>query len=451
VVNFWSGVQDISSDDLRALLGGAKTKDFSSVVVETGQSQALVDTLGLAINTVNELPADDLMSALKPGLLGLVRIEDLGPQVSAISVDGSSLFGPERLSDFARWPLRIVASNSSFDYRDLWTLAGGGDVNLDRSVYQAAVLKGRGPDYPWSGGRSVVSGHFCCGYGSNSLAAGKTIAGSAGAFRAAFADADLALVNLEGPAPDQHSYHPDGFTFTFDPALLAGLSYAGIDAVGLANNHIRNAGSAGVTQTCANLDAVGVAHAGAGANLAGAYAPAWLSAGGQRIAFLAFDDINSANYASASRPGAAPLDIDQAIAAIKSARADRADLVIVMPHWGTEYSTAISARQKRAAAAMIAAGADVILGSHSHWTNGIAFTPTVRGSAFTIYSLGDLLFDLNYDERTQEAVIAELTFAGTNLLQVKLVPTLLLNYSQGSILTGPAAATVLDQIRRATP
>jgi hypothetical protein len=451
VVNFWSGVSNISLDDLRALLSGAKTKDFSSVVVETNQSQALVDTLGLAIEEVHELPAAQLMAALKPGLLGLVRIEDLGPQVSALAIDGLRLFGPEHLSDFARWPLRIAAPNSSFDYRDLWTLAGGGDVNLDRSVYRVAVTKGAGPDYPWAGGRSVVSGHFCCGVGRNSLAAGSTIAGSGGAFRAAFADADLALVNLEGPAPNQHSYHPDGFTFTFDPALLAGLSYAGIDAVGLANNHIRNAGSAGVTQTCANLDAVGVAHAGAGVNLAAAYAPAWLSAGGQRIAFLAFDAINSANYATASRPGAAPLNISQAVAAIKAARAAGADLVVVMPHWGTEYSTAISARQKSQAAAMIAAGADVILGSHSHWTNGIAFTPTTRGDAFTIYSLGDLLFDLNYDERTQEAVIAELTFDGTRLLQVQLVPTLLLKYSQGSILTGPAAATVLDQIRRATP
>lgn len=449
VVNFWSPVTDVSSADLRTLLSGGTSQDFRQIVVESGEGPALLGALGLDIAGVNELPAAAIFASLKSGELGLVKIDDLVPQVSALKVDGLSLFGYQRISGLARWPLLVPENGAGFDYGALWTLAGGGDVNLDRAVYRTSVLEGRGPDYPWSGGTSVIGGYTCCGAGNNPLAVGRS-SGEAGAFRAVFAGSDIALVNLEGPAPDKFSYHPDGFTFTFDPALLAGLTWAGISAVGLANNHIRNAGSTGVLDTIANLDEVGLAHAGAGANLAAAAAPATLSAGGQRIAFLSFDAIAPVNWASAKSPGAAPLDINAAVADIRAAKAAGADIVIVMPHWGTEYSTAISAAQRSEAAAMVAAGADVILGSHSHWLNGISLQASANGVAFVDYSLGDLIFDLNYDERTQEAAVVNLTFAGTRLLQVKLIPTLVLAYSQGSLLTGTGAAKVLADIAAAS-
>ena len=450
VVNFWSGVSDISSADLRLLLAGGRTADFNRVVVEAGTGQALVDSLSLNIASLDEMEPAALFSALKPGVLGLVKIEDLVPSVSALNLDGLSLFGYARLGDLVRWPLLIADPGGTFDYATVWTLAGGGDVNLDRSVYQAAITGGRGVDYPWSGGTSVISRHICCGDGNNELVEG-TATGSPGAFRAVFGGSDLALVNLEGPAPNKFTYHRDGFSFSFDPALLTGLADAGISAVGLANNHIRNAGETGVLETLANLATVGLPGAGAGANLAAADAPVWLTAGGQRIAFLAFDAVQAENWATASRAGAAPLIIGSAIAAIKAAKSAGADLVIVMPHWGTEYSAAISATQKSEATAMLAAGADIILGSHPHWLSGIVLSSGAAGrTAFVAYSLGDLLFDLNRDERTQEGAIVNLTFVGPKLLQAKLIPTLLLHDSQGSILTGAGAAKVLADIERAS-
>ena len=450
VATFWSPVVGISLADLRTLLTGGKTASFSSVVVEAGFGQAVVNSLGLAISVVGEMEPAVLFAALKPGVLGLVRIDDLSPSVSALALDGLTLFGASRLRDFARWPLLVADPTSSFDYSSVWTLAGGGDVNLDRNVYRESITRKRGVDYPWVGGTSVITGRYCCGLGSNSLVRGKTT-GSPGSFGAVFADSDVSLVNLEGPAPNKFSYHPNGFSFSFDPVLLAGLAHTGIDAVGLANNHIRNAGNQGVRDTLVNLDAVGIAHAGAGTNLATAQSPAWLSAGGQRIAFLAFDAIQSANWATSSRPGAAPLNMVAVVADIKAARVAGADIVVVMPHWGTEYTAAISAVQRREAAAMVAAGADIILGSHPHWLSGIALVGGIDGrTAFIDYSLGDLIFDLNRDERTQEGVIAELTFSGSRLISVKLIPTLLLNYSQGSILTGAGAAKVLADIRRAS-
>ena len=447
VVNFWSSVQNISLADLRILLAGGHTKDFSQIVVETGASEGLKELLGVVAGPQIEKSATELQASLKAGAVGLVKIEDLSPTVTALNVEGLTLFGYQRLGDPSLWPLLVPDATANFDYRSLWTLAAGGDVNLDRAIYRVAVLNKKGVDYPWAGGTSVITAQVCCGLGKNLVTRAKAT-GSPGAFGAVFKDSDLSLVNLEGPAPNHYTYHPDGFSFSFDPALLRGLANTGIDAVGLANNHIRNAGSQGVLDTCRNLNAVGIAHTGAGSNLSAARAPAWLTAGGQRIAFLAYDAIQGANWATAARPGAAPLDINQIVKDIAAARAERADLIIVMPHWGTEYTTAISATQRRQAAAMVAAGADLVLGGHSHWVGGINLVPNNRGSAFVIYSLGDLIFDLNRDTRTQEGVIVNLTFSGNRLLQVKLLPTLLLNYSQGSLLTGSGAAQVLNDIRQ---
>ena len=67
------------------------------------------------------------------------------------------------------------------------------------------------------------------------------------------------------------------------------------------------------------------------------------------------------------------------------------------------------------------------------------------------YSLGDLLFDLNYSEATQEGVVADLTYVGTRLVQVDLHPTLMVDHSQVNLLD-PAGdgKPVLNRIRLAS-
>ena len=140
------------------------------------------------------------------------------------------------------------------------------------------------------------------------------------------------------------------------------------------------------------------------------------------------------------------------MADIKAARAAGADFVIVMPHWGTEYTQYVSPVQRREAAAMVAAGADVILGSHSHYVGAIqSFAKPSGDPAFVVYSLGDLLFDFNYDEQTQEGVVDELTFEGTRLAQIDLYPTVMVDDAQPNLLD-PAGdgKRVLDRIRAAS-
>jgi poly-gamma-glutamate capsule biosynthesis protein CapA/YwtB (metallophosphatase superfamily) len=270
--------------------------------------------------------------------------------------------------------------------------------------------------------------------------------GNAGAVRALLRGADVTLVNLEGPAPDDHAYHPDGYVFTMDPALLAGLEMAGIDVVSLANNHIRNAGATGVADTIRHLEDLGIAHAGAGRNAVAARLPTWLTAAGQRIAVLAYNGVDPGRNATSSSAGAAALVLAAMRVDIRAARRAGADVVVVVPHWGREYTDAVTAEQRRIGAGLVAAGADLVLGGHSHWAGPLELVD----GRLVVYSLGDLVFDLQHDARSQQGLIAELTFAGRRLAQVDLHPTLILEASQPNLLDPDGGGDALLRAIRAS-
>lgn len=455
---FWTSTRNVTLVDVARLWAGlpdtTTEKQYSSLAVAAEDVDALTAALDLTpAKSVAILDAAGVKDAVRASTstLGLLPASAVTPDVRALSVNGISLFGSSRIKTLADWPLLVrPAEPSTFSLSAEWTLAAGGDVNLDRNVYVKAVQKGYGPDYPWSGGYAAISGYRCCSFDGGSVLVARATT-DPGALARLFSQADLALVNLEGSAPNDFVYRPDSLIFTFDPALLAGLHDAGIDAVSLANNHIRNDGDQGVIQTCSNLDHAGIAHAGAGADLAAARAPAWLAAAGHKVAFLAYSNVGRPNFAGTDSAGAAPLDPASVVDDIRSARAAGADIVIVMPHWGEEYSYWLSTEQKQDAADFVAAGADLVLGSHSHWVGAIQSIDRPQGPAFVDYSLGDLLFDLDHDIQSQEAVIATLTFSGTRLVQVGLDPTVIVDGAQVALLD-PAGDgyKVLDAIRRAS-
>jgi poly-gamma-glutamate synthesis protein (capsule biosynthesis protein) len=450
VTGFWSTERTITRRALAAAVAG-RSAHPRQIFVSAVDLASLVAALGVAAGpNVRALPPAKVRAALAktPNALGLLRAEDVTPDVRALAVDGVALFGEKRIRDLAAWSLLVAepaaAALSTFEPASLWTLAAGGDVMLDREPYRLAVLQGRGTDYPWDGGTATITARLCCGAPGQALVTGRRT-GNAGAVRALLRGADVTLVNLEGPAPDDHAYHPDGYVFTMDPALLAGLDRAGIDVVSLANNHILNAGAVGVTQTIRRLDNLGIAHAGAGRNAAAARRPAWQEAAGLRIAVLAYNGVAPRRNATRTSAGAAPLVLAAMRDDIRAARRAGADVVVVVPHWGREYTDAASAEQRRLAAALVHAGADVILGSHSHWAGPLELVD----GRLVVHSLGDLVFDLQHDARTQQGLIAELTFVGARLAQVDLHPTLILDASQPSLLDSEGGGDALLRSIRA--
>jgi poly-gamma-glutamate capsule biosynthesis protein CapA/YwtB (metallophosphatase superfamily) len=455
IVGFWSTDRSLTTDRLRAALAG-RDRRFRIVVVGGPDLAALAASLHVGASpTVRQLSPRAVIAAVqgRRDVLGFIRAADVRPSVRALGIDGRTLFGNGRVRTIAEWPLTVPgpsepapAGTAGFDPGTTWTLVAAGDVMLDREVYRRTVLLGGGPDFPWNGGTAKIVGRFCCSAGLTFVKAVRT--GGTGAVAALFRNADLALVNHEGPAPDAFIYHPTGLTFTFDPRLEVGLWHAGIDVVSLANNHIRNAGSAGVIQTIRAVNGAGIAPVGAGRNIQAARQPAWFTVEGIRVAVLAYDAFDlAAAGATRSRPGAAPLDLRPCRADIAAARAAGADVVVVVPHWGVEYTSHPTTLQRRQAAALIAAGADIILGSHPHWAGAIE----AIGQGLVVYSMGDFIFDLPRSEQTDEGLIVELTFVGRHLAQVEILPTIEIDRSQPNLLD-PAGdgRVVLERVRDAS-
>jgi poly-gamma-glutamate capsule biosynthesis protein CapA/YwtB (metallophosphatase superfamily) len=430
-VDYWSTLRSVTRSELADLVSGAHAPGPSSaptkIAVASDDLPALAATLGVTPKGVQALSAAEVRARVKaaPGTIGIVRADDVTMDVRALAVDGTALFGTERIHDLKSWPLLAseTGTTSSFSTQAAWTVAAGGDVMLDKAIYAQSVLKGKGADYAWNGGTAVIDSRSCCGWGNKPLANGHQT-GNAGAVASLFRDADLSIVNLESPEPDNFTYHSTGFSFTGDPALLSGLRDAGIDVAGLANNHLGNGGTQGVTDTIRHLDALGIAHPGAGANATAARKAAWLEAGGLKVAILAYVDVQPTSYwATASQPGSSGYDIGSIVTDIKAAKSAGANMVFVMPHWGQEYADTVWDFQRTDARTMIAAGADLVLGSHSHWVGPFE---QIDGDHLAFYSLGDLVFDWTHDERTQEGVVADLTFVGKRLVQVDLHPTFII-------------------------
>jgi poly-gamma-glutamate capsule biosynthesis protein CapA/YwtB (metallophosphatase superfamily) len=202
--------------------------------------------------------------------------------------------------------------------------------------------------------------------------------------------ATVTVGNLECVLSKRGSRIP-GKAFTFEgcPSAGAGLTYAGFDLLGLANNHSGDYGRTAMLDTIANLDAAGLAHAGAGKDRAAALAPPVIVRDGARIAFLSFCQIGPSSFAATTHgPGTAyTLAMSTVTSAIHAARA-QADYVIVMFHWGVETKTTPSSRQVTFGRAAINAGADLVLSSHPHVIQGVEF---YRGKLIA-YSLGNFVF-----------------------------------------------------------
>ena len=204
-----------------------------------------------------------------------------------------------------------------------------------------------------------------------------------------FEGADLRIGNLEGTFTDRGVAQEKTYTFRAPPALAHGLTEAGFDAVSLANNHTLDFGPASLLDTLAATEAAGVATFGAGPTAGQAYAPRVLRAPGGSVALLGFNSIFGSPPATEGAPGVAWANA-AALASIARARPE-ADFVVVMVHWGEEYTGAPNAEQRAFARAAIEAGADVVIGAHPH-----QLQPWERHRGGVIlYSLGNFVFDLD--------------------------------------------------------
>ncbi len=233
-----------------------------------------------------------------------------------------------------------------------------------------------------------------------------------------FRRADLVFANLEGPLTDRGTRVEDKtYTFRTPPARIALLQHAGFAGFSLANNHMMDYGATGLADTVATLDRAGIAHAGAGVDLDAARSPAVFRVNGLPIALLGYNMTFPRSYrATGTRPGTAPADRDQMVADVTAARA-RGAQVIVMLHWGNELSDDAVPPQRELAAALVRAGACLIVGAHPHVPQGVERI----GHAAVVYSLGDAVFG-GHPLKSKDSLLARATLDAAGLVRLELLP-----------------------------
>jgi poly-gamma-glutamate synthesis protein (capsule biosynthesis protein) len=448
---------DIGPVELAAVLAGTSTR-WSALELVAADADAILDALD------QPAPADPTRLILAPDAatlrtdlaahrdrLAVVRLSEVDVSVRALAWDGTALFGVDRVTSLEDWPLSFSVevppggeppAPAAYDPAGAWTLVAAGDILLDRGVATAIGAAERGADYPFDGGTATITGRHCCSSFGWKVPLLERVSTDR-LVRALLQGADLTIANFENPAPTAWRHHSRGTVFNADPALIGGLAEAGFDWLSLGNNHIRDAGATGIRQTIEHLDAAGIAHSGAGADLAAARRPALLEAGGVTVALLGYDTIAASYWAEADRTGSAPMTEAIVREDVAAARAAGADLVIVFPHWGTEYRLGPSSQQLRLGHAAIDAGADLVIGNHPHWAQGLEW---YAGRPIW-FALGNFVFDQTWSEPTMEGLTLELTFDGTTLVQVRMRPHVILDKAQPNFLD-PAGAgvVVMDQV-----
>ncbi|AOH83346.1 capsule biosynthesis protein [Sphingomonas panacis] len=207
--------------------------------------------------------------------------------------------------------------------------------------------------------------------------------------------ADLAIGHLEVPHTARgQEMVGDVPAPGADPTHLAALARAGIGMVSLAGNHIADCGAEGIADTIDELARLGIAHAGAGLDLARAQRPAVIVRGGVRVALLSYNCVGpEMSWATKSRAGSNPLVVraadggptrpqaelieadpaSLALMAHQIAQArHHADVVVVALHKGITHRPAeLAPYEQPVSHAAIDAGADIVVGHHAHIVRGI--------------------------------------------------------------------------------
>jgi poly-gamma-glutamate synthesis protein (capsule biosynthesis protein) len=275
--------------------------------------------------------------------------------------------------------------------------------------------------------------------------------------RAVTTKADAFVVNLECPFTTSDEKLAKNFNFRARPELVAALSSGGVDAVSLANNHLVDYGPAGVAETIATLEKVGIAHFGAGRSLGAAREPALVDVRGVKVAFLGYFFLGDRNIepraviATDDTPGVAghfsdlPAMRAMVEADVRAAK-KRADHVIPFFHWGRETHALPEPYQVELAHAAIDAGASAVLGSHPHVLQGLEL---YRGATI-VYSLGNFVFGGNWDPKDKQTALVEFTVTKQAVGAASIIPAFSDAYPsvpvQPYLAKGEAAEAVLRHL-----
>jgi poly-gamma-glutamate synthesis protein (capsule biosynthesis protein) len=386
----------LTAAQARALADGS-VSDWGALGYEPGP---------LRVGTVRDVRRSRDVVAVVPG-------DQVGPAVAVASVDGV-----DPLQRASAYPLTVPGTAPP----PVTTVAVTGDVMLGRRV------------------------------GARLARVGDPAAALRPAARRQ-ARADLTVGNLESTLSKAGAPRQGGDSFAASPSVRQGLRAAGYDVLSLANNHTGDYGPVALVRTVRRVRAGGFLPVGAGADLGRAAEPVVVERNGVTFGIVAFDAIGETPAAGSGRPGVlrvrmrprtGPLvqaDLDRVTGIVRELRST-VDVVMVLPHWGTQYTRETVRDQRVVARALVAAGADVVAGGHPHWVQGVEL---VRGG-LVAYSLGNFVFDMDFMRETREGAVLELTFWGSQLKSARLVPVVIGPDFAPRFAPGPRGDAILGDV-----
>lgn len=236
--------------------------------------------------------------------------------------------------------------------------------------------------------------------------------------------ADILMVNQEFPFGETgEPVANKQYTFQCSPSYVTALKEMGVDVVSLANNHVLDYGKESLLETFATLDNAGILYGGAGETVERAEEVQVIEVNGRKYGFLAVSRVVPTGdwKVENSVPGVfSCYDDNRLIELVEQASAE-CDFLAVYPHWGVEHASYPEDYQTKIAERCLAAGADVVVGSHTHCLQGVTFIEDKP----VCYSLGNFVFGQNIDR----SAILKVTTAADGTVSYRYLPV----YATGGV------------------
>lgn len=276
----------------------------------------------------------------------------------------------------------------------------GGDTSIDGEFADFAAMKG--VDYPWAEIKEVMTA------------------------------ADIAIVNLETCVSERGtSEKREGYGFRTPPEMLDGFANAGIDMVNLANNHTRDFGYDALLDTFTHLSERGIEYFGAGHDIDEAAGLRIVEKNGLKVGFaganrvsLKADCVAAPEHAGINMIGEiGGADTEAFLQRIREYDS-QCNVLIVFLHAGIEETFNINSYQKSMSRALIDAGADIVVGGHSHTLQPIEF----YNDKLILYSIGNLIFWHIDDDIDGLTAIFDMIIDQNGFVSLKLHPLFIKNY-----------------------
>lgn len=199
---------------------------------------------------------------------------------------------------------------------------------------------------------------------------------------------DLAIANLETPvgAPPYRGYP----SFSAPSSLAEAAVRNGIDILLTANNHICDRGRKGMLSTLRILDSLGVPGTGVFDSEYNEGNPLVIECKGIRIALVNFTyGTNGIKIPQGMHVNV--MDSVKIKSIMFKAKMSMCDLIIALPHWGTEYRITESEEQRKWEKFLYRNGADMIIGTHPHTPQPVFIR---ENGQFTAFSLGNAVSNM---------------------------------------------------------